>query len=203
MIWWILWILIWKRRSMWVGLQCWWTAFKSKVLFIEISIKPLVSDLLNLSLFRKVEILCDIVFMIGNKLPYKWRNFLGEWTIHVCKSSSMKNFRVAKSLVTVAIYLSSPPNDLTLAYDLATELLLTSRWRRSSILVQRSTMTKVSHFQLISTASGFFCLRRTSTKLILMPLLMGAMKTLSMLRRSSKCSPELLYLSHMEWERER
>ncbi|KAK9288581.1 hypothetical protein L1049_017040 [Liquidambar formosana] len=96
---------------------------RNKELFIGKIIRPLFSELLALSFFREVEILCDIVLMIGNKLHCKWRNFHGAWAIRVCKSSGVMNPKVAKSVATLAICLSSPPNDLILAQDLVMELL--------------------------------------------------------------------------------
>ncbi|KAH9765891.1 Fanconi anemia group I-like protein [Citrus sinensis] len=96
---------------------------RSKELFIEKLLKPLVSELLLLSFFREVEILCDIIVMIGNELPCKWKNSHGTWAEGFCKSNSITNANVVKSVVKLAICLSSPPNDLFVAQSLAQELL--------------------------------------------------------------------------------
>lgn len=61
--------------------------------------------------------------MIGKKLPCKWKNIHGAWAIRVCKSGGIRNSKVAKAVVMLAISLSSPPNDLALAQDIAAELL--------------------------------------------------------------------------------
>lgn len=133
---------------------------RSKELFIEKLLKPLISDLLLLSFFREVEvnallsapfppraifilssfscftklykfkirpffsqILFDIMLMIGNELPCKWKNSHGTWAEGFCKSNSITNANVVKSVAKLAICLISPPNDLFVAQSLALELL--------------------------------------------------------------------------------
>lgn len=96
---------------------------RSKELFIEKLLKPLISELLLLSFFREVEILCDIIMMIGNELPCKWKNSHGSWAEGFCKSNSITNANVVKGVVKLAICLNSPPNDLFVAQSLAQELL--------------------------------------------------------------------------------
>ena len=61
--------------------------------------------------------------MIGSKLPCERRNIIGAWAIQIHKSSTMSNAKVAKSVVSLSLYLSSPPNDLVVAQDMAMELL--------------------------------------------------------------------------------
>lgn len=61
--------------------------------------------------------------MIGNELPCKWKNSHGTWAEGFCKSNSITNANVVKSVVKLAICLSSPPNDLFVAQSLAQELL--------------------------------------------------------------------------------
>lgn len=60
--------------------------------------------------------------MIGNKLPSERRNFLGTWAIRTCKSSDISNSKIAKSVVSLALELTSPPNDLVVAQEMAPEL---------------------------------------------------------------------------------
>uniref|UniRef100_A0A2N9H7A5 Fanconi anemia group I protein n=1 Tax=Fagus sylvatica TaxID=28930 RepID=A0A2N9H7A5_FAGSY len=96
---------------------------RSKELFIRKTLIPLFSELLALSYFGEVEIICDMILMIGNKLPSKWKNIHGAWAVRVCKSNRITNSKVVKSIVTVAITLSLPPTDLIVAQDMATELL--------------------------------------------------------------------------------
>ncbi|PRQ39249.1 putative fanconi anemia group I protein [Rosa chinensis] len=96
---------------------------RSKELFILKTLKPLFSELLAVSLFGEVEIICDLILMIGGKLPCQLRNSHGAWAISLCKNNEIKNTKVGKSVVTLAISLSSPPNDLAISQDMARELL--------------------------------------------------------------------------------
>ncbi|KAJ0034471.1 hypothetical protein Pint_24485 [Pistacia integerrima] len=93
---------------------------RSKELFIEKLLKPLILELLELSFLREVEVLYDMLLMIGNKLPCKWKNSHGAWAMDLCKSPSNN---VAKSVVKLAVCLSSPPNDLLVAQSISEELL--------------------------------------------------------------------------------
>lgn len=61
--------------------------------------------------------------MVGDKLPCKWRSIHGAWAVRVCKSNGITNSKVVKSIVMLAISLSSPPNNLILAQEMAVELL--------------------------------------------------------------------------------
>ncbi|KAK6138776.1 hypothetical protein DH2020_027487 [Rehmannia glutinosa] len=96
---------------------------KSKELFIKRTIKPLLHEFLEFSFFREAEIICDIVLMIGNKLPEERRNLVGSWANRICKSSNVSNSKVAKCLVFIAVTLSSAPADLVISQNMAAELL--------------------------------------------------------------------------------
>ncbi|KAM3358497.1 Fanconi anemia group I protein [Capsicum galapagoense] len=96
--------------------------YTSEELFIKNSIRPLISMLLARSFFREVEVLCDIIMLISNKLPEDRRNLVGNWA-KICKTSKASNPKAAKSIVSIAILLTSPPNDLIIAKDMAAELL--------------------------------------------------------------------------------
>ncbi|XP_058083253.1 uncharacterized protein LOC131231163 isoform X2 [Magnolia sinica] len=96
---------------------------RSMHLFLEKRIKPLLSELLDLSLHRESEVVSEMMLMIGNKLSCKLRNFYGSWAVCICKSNSTVNSRAAQRVVALVIYLSSPPNDLMVAQDMASELL--------------------------------------------------------------------------------
>lgn len=74
-------------------------------------------------LFFFIQIICDLILMIGRKLPCPLRNSHGAWAISVCKNNEIKNTKAGKSVVTLAICLSSPPNDLAISQDMARELL--------------------------------------------------------------------------------
>lgn len=62
--------------------------------------------------------------MIGNKLPCKLRDSLGSWAVHICSSSGTTNAKAARSILALAVYLRSSPNDLVLAQGMASELLI-------------------------------------------------------------------------------
>ncbi|KAF8021796.1 hypothetical protein BT93_G2051 [Corymbia citriodora subsp. variegata] len=91
-------------------------------IFIVKILKPLLSELLAISSFREAEVLCDIMLMITNKLPCQLRNSHGSWATQICKSNGIKDSKVVRSLVLLVIQLSSPPDDLIFAQDVATEL---------------------------------------------------------------------------------
>ncbi|KAA8548947.1 hypothetical protein F0562_000631 [Nyssa sinensis] len=127
---------------------------RSIELFIRKIIKPLFSEFLALSYFREVEVLCDIAMMIGNKLPYERRNFLGAWAVRLCKSSDVANSKVAKNVVMIAICLSSP-NDLVVAQDMAAEVLkVMGSVRSSSKLEMSETYPVINHSSNTAIASS-------------------------------------------------
>uniref|UniRef100_M1ASV5 Fanconi anemia group I protein n=1 Tax=Solanum tuberosum TaxID=4113 RepID=M1ASV5_SOLTU len=97
--------------------------YTSEELFIKNSIRPLISMLLTHSFFREVEVLCDVIMLISIKLPEEQRNLVGNWAKCICKTSKTSNPKAAKSIVSIAILLTSPPNDLVIAEDMAAELL--------------------------------------------------------------------------------
>ncbi|GFQ03410.1 fanconi anemia group i protein [Phtheirospermum japonicum] len=98
-------------------------SIRSKELFIKRIVKPLLDVFLEFSFLREAEILCDIVIMIGNKLPEERRNLVGSWATRICKSSNISNSKVAKCLVFIAVTLSSPTTDLAISENMSTELL--------------------------------------------------------------------------------
>lgn len=64
-----------------------------------------------------------MISMTGEKLPCKLRNVHGAWALRICKEKEITNSKVAKSVVTLAISLSLPPNDLIISQGMATEIL--------------------------------------------------------------------------------
>ncbi|GMH08297.1 hypothetical protein Nepgr_010137 [Nepenthes gracilis] len=98
-----------------------------KMLFLQKVIKPLLSELLSVSFFCEVQILCDIVLVVGDKLPKECRSFLAEWVVSMCKNSSIKDPKVAKCLAMLASCLKPPPDDLLLAEAMALEMLNLTR----------------------------------------------------------------------------
>lgn len=61
--------------------------------------------------------------MIGEKLPRELRSVHGAWALRICKDKEITDSKVSKSVVTLAISLSLPPDDLTICQDMAIELL--------------------------------------------------------------------------------
>ncbi|OMO50743.1 Fanconi anemia group I-like protein [Corchorus olitorius] len=115
---------------------------RKKELFILKILKPMLSELMKQSAFRNIEILCDIMLMIGQKLPGKWKNSHGAWAIHICKTSETTNSTIAKSMVRLAISLSSPPTDLHVAQDMLKEWTWIGQLKKlkaASQVSQRST----------------------------------------------------------------
>ncbi|XP_042050560.1 Fanconi anemia group I protein [Salvia splendens] len=95
---------------------------KSKELFLK-SIKPLLNEFLDCSFFREAEILCDMVLMIGKKLPEERRNLVGSLATQLCRRSDVSNSKVAKCLVFIAVTLTSPPADMVITETMAAELV--------------------------------------------------------------------------------
>ncbi|XP_059632748.1 uncharacterized protein LOC132275304 [Cornus florida] len=127
---------------------------RSKELLIKRIIKPLLSELLELSFFHEAEILCDIVALIGNNLHCERRNFLGAWAARICKGSQISNSKFAKNVVTIAVCLSSPPNDLVVAQDIAKELLKVMGSESSSSLETSETYPIINHSTVTPVASS-------------------------------------------------
>ncbi|XP_021291605.1 Fanconi anemia group I protein isoform X2 [Herrania umbratica] len=124
---------------------------RNKELFILKFLKPMLSELMKVSAFRNIEVLCGVMLMIGHKLPCKWRNSHAAWAIHICKTSNTTDSNIAKSMVRLAISLSSPPTDLHVAQDMSKELLkfIGSNSSDSSqvseyLLINQSTATAVA-----------------------------------------------------------
>lgn len=65
-----------------------------------------------------------MILMLGSKLPSDTRDYNGAWVVQRCRESALENPKAAKSLVALAVYLSSPPNDLVAAQGIASELLI-------------------------------------------------------------------------------
>ncbi|KAF5944697.1 hypothetical protein HYC85_018774 [Camellia sinensis] len=127
---------------------------RSKELFIKKCIRPLFSELLAVSFLREVEILSDIVMMIGIKLPGERRNILGAWATQICKSNNIANSKVAKSVVSLALCLSSPPHDLVLAQEMATELIKVMGSETSDPLEMSEMYHVINHSTCTTTAAS-------------------------------------------------
>ncbi|CAM8915143.1 unnamed protein product [Rhodiola kirilowii] len=97
-------------------------AIRLKELFMARVLKPLLTQLLSSALFREVEVICEIMTIIGKELPSEQRSIHGAWAVRMLNSNSIKSPKVAKGLVALAIFLNLSPYDLVLAQELAVEL---------------------------------------------------------------------------------
>ncbi|MCL7040151.1 hypothetical protein MKW94_023675, partial [Papaver nudicaule] len=68
-------------------------------------------------------VLSDLMLVIGKKLPHSLRNVHGAWAIGICRNSEVEKPKTTKSLVALAVYLCSAPDDLRAAHDMASELV--------------------------------------------------------------------------------
>ncbi|XP_062107746.1 uncharacterized protein LOC133818728 isoform X3 [Humulus lupulus] len=96
---------------------------RNKELFIMKTLKPLFFQLLQRSFSDAVEVICGMMLMIGETIPCELRNSHGAWAIRVCKTKEITDSKVARSVITLAVSLSIPPNDLSTSQEIATELL--------------------------------------------------------------------------------
>ncbi|KAK2990118.1 hypothetical protein RJ640_014787 [Escallonia rubra] len=131
---------------------------KNQYLFIKLIIKPLFYELLAASCFHEVEVLCDITMMIGNKLYGERRNSLGAWAISICKSKDIENSKIAKSAVSLALSLCSPPDDLVVAENMAKELLKVVGSEMISPLEKSEIYPVISHSTKYVVASSILTL---------------------------------------------
>ncbi|KAG6501138.1 Fanconi anemia group I protein-like isoform X1 [Zingiber officinale] len=92
-------------------------------LFLEKVIEPLHSSLLDQSLFQECEALAELLLITGKMLPPGKRNFHGSWAMKICQSRKVENPGAARSVFSLAIHLTPTQPDLTVANDMATELL--------------------------------------------------------------------------------
>ncbi|KAK9136852.1 hypothetical protein Sjap_007446 [Stephania japonica] len=96
---------------------------KNLLIFLEKRLKPLLSALLDLALYREAEVLSQIILLIGRKLPSHLRNSFGAWSSHLCRNTIIEDPKAAKGVIELSIHLTSSPNDLMVGRDIASELL--------------------------------------------------------------------------------
>ncbi|XP_024007670.1 Fanconi anemia group I protein homolog isoform X2 [Eutrema salsugineum] len=94
---------------------------KSVENFMEKIMKPMITDLIAQN-SNDVEILCDIMLMLGDTLPDKFKQRHGSWAHQICRSCETSNTTVAKSIVKLSISLTTSPGDLCIAVEVAKEL---------------------------------------------------------------------------------
>ncbi|KAK4405546.1 Fanconi anemia group I protein [Sesamum angolense] len=94
---------------------------RSKELLIKTIIKPLFMEFLEFSFFREAEILCDIVLMIGNKLPEERRNLVGSWVTRICKNLDVAQ-NMAAELLRVVGSEDTDPLDISETFPVINKL---------------------------------------------------------------------------------
>lgn len=94
-----------------------------------------------------------MLLLVCEKLPSRWRNSNGSWSIHLCKKNGgIRNSKVARRVAELAISLSSPPDDLVVAQYMAEELLQVIGSERNTqiemtesyTIINQSTSTAIS-----------------------------------------------------------
>ncbi|GAB2295220.1 hypothetical protein Dimus_029395 [Dionaea muscipula] len=107
---------------------------KSKLLFVVKVVKPFFIELLSVSFFREVEVLCQMVLVVGDKLPDDYKDYLGDWVISICKDAEIKDAKVVKYLITLALHLKLPQEDLFVAEAMVVKMLNLTRSDQTSVL---------------------------------------------------------------------
>ncbi|WZZ36654.1 hypothetical protein YC2023_020055 [Brassica napus] len=148
---------------------------KNIEIFMEKVMKPMITDLIaqnsndveeaNTIIFTcAVQILCDIVLMLGSTLPDKLKQRHGSWAHEIFRSCETSNTTVAKSVLKLAISFTTSPGDLSIAVEVAKELQNvigfdksdTSQVSESYMIVNQSTSASItsSILQLVDSAIG-------------------------------------------------
>ncbi|KAI4364453.1 hypothetical protein MLD38_020543 [Melastoma candidum] len=120
--------------------------------FVMATLKPLLSDVLAVSFYSEAEVLCDIILMIASKLPCAMWNSLRSCASQMCKTSDIKNPKVSKKIVKLAIYLSSSSKDMVVLGDISTELAKVAalemvdspRMSQNFAVINKSTSSAIS-----------------------------------------------------------
>ncbi|KAF9605443.1 hypothetical protein IFM89_017462 [Coptis chinensis] len=126
---------------------------KNVQLFLEKTLKPLLAELLHMSLHRESEVLSDIILMLGNKLPFNIRNYNGAWALNLCRTTALEDPKTAKSLLALSVYLSLPPNDLITSQEMASELLKVMGSEHCDPVETSETYPVISHATKSAIAS--------------------------------------------------
>ncbi|KAL0692440.1 hypothetical protein Bca4012_059620 [Brassica carinata] len=136
---------------------------KNLEIFIEKVMKPMITDLIAQN-SNDVEILCDIMLMLGNTLPDKFKQLHGSWAHQIFRSCETSNTIVAKSILKLAISFTTSPGDLCIAVEVAKELQNvigldksdTSQVSESYTIINQSTSASITSciLQLVDSAIG-------------------------------------------------
>ncbi|KAJ0232275.1 Fanconi anemia group I-like protein [Hirschfeldia incana] len=135
--------------------------------------KPIITDLIaqnsndveeTNTITCAVQILCDIMLMIGNALPDKSKQRHGSWAHEIFRSCETSNTTVAKSILKLAISFTTSPGDLCIAVEVAKELQNvigldkadTSQVSESYTIINQSTSASITSciLQLVDSAIG-------------------------------------------------
>ncbi|KAF8052490.1 hypothetical protein N665_1554s0003 [Sinapis alba] len=136
---------------------------KNIEIFMEKVMKPMITDLIAQN-SNDVEILCDIMLMLGNTLPDKFKQRHGSWAHQIFRSCETSNTTVAKSILRLAISFTTSPGDLCIAVEVAKELQNvigldksdTSQVSESYMIINQSTSASITSciLQLVDSAIG-------------------------------------------------
>ncbi|CAN8255542.1 unnamed protein product [Cochlearia groenlandica] len=118
---------------------------KSTEVFVEKIMKPMIIDFIAQS-SNDVEIICDIMLMLGNTLPEKLKQQHGSWAHEICRSCETSNAIVAKNVVKLAISFTTSPGDLCIVVEMAKEL-------QNVIGLDKSVASQVSESYMIINES--------------------------------------------------
>ncbi|CAI0466871.1 unnamed protein product [Linum tenue] len=125
---------------------------RNQTMFIIKVCRPLLSQLLGVSAFREVEIVCDMISIIGTKLPCQWRKPHGAWAITLCKTQPVRNPKVARTILELSLRLTSSPEDLNFAQDLTKELLKFNPLDKDSQLEEAEASS--DRYPILNTATS-------------------------------------------------
>ncbi|KAF8079683.1 hypothetical protein N665_1006s0008 [Sinapis alba] len=136
---------------------------KNIEIFMEKVMKPMITDLIAQN-SNDIEILCDIVLVLGNNLPDKFKQRHGSWAHQIFRSCETSNTTVAKSILKLAISFTTSPGDLCIAVEVAKELQNvigldksdTSQVSESYMIINQSTSASITSciLQLVDSAIG-------------------------------------------------
>ncbi|CAI0467309.1 unnamed protein product [Linum tenue] len=125
---------------------------RNQTMFIIKVCRPLLSQLLDVSAFREAEIVCDMISIIGTKLPCQWRKPHGAWAITLCKTQPVRNPKVARTILELSLRLTSSPEDLNFAQDLTKELLKFNPLDKDSQLEEAEASS--DRYPILNTATS-------------------------------------------------
>ncbi|KAK8947102.1 hypothetical protein KSP39_PZI006391 [Platanthera zijinensis] len=91
--------------------------------FLNRRVKPLYSELADLSLFQEAVVVSELFLIIWRTMPFEQRKIHGMWMMNACKNRKIVNPKLAQNMISLALHLMPSPGDLTASQDIASELL--------------------------------------------------------------------------------